>query len=96
MGRRHAHHGIHPTRAARGRPVTERTEVRILVDGEAIYIGAWLYDRDAGGVVPGERVRDGDITKSDYFGVMFDTYHDRQNGFVFTTTRRGSSTTVRS
>ena len=72
-----------------GESITERTEVRIIVDGEAIYIGAWLYDREAGGIVPGERVRDGDITKSDYFGVMFDTYHDRQNGFVFTTTPAG-------
>src|SRR4030095_10106126 len=26
-----------------GAPVTERTEVRILTDGQALYIGAWLY-----------------------------------------------------
>jgi hypothetical protein len=31
-----------------GQPVTERTEVRIVTDGEALYIGAWLYD-SAGG-----------------------------------------------
>src|SRR5262245_42196472 len=31
-------------------PVTERTEVRILTDGEALYIGAWLYDRDPNGI----------------------------------------------
>jgi len=48
--------------------------------GEALYVEAWLYDRDAGAIVPGERVRDGDITKNDYFGILFDTYHDRQNG----------------
>ena len=69
-----------------GQPVTERTEVRIITDGEAIYIGAWLYDSDHDGIVPGEKVRDGDISKSDYFGILLDTYHDRQNGFVFTTT----------
>ena len=72
-----------------GQPVTERTEVRIVTDGEALYVGAWLYDSDAGAIVPGERVRDGDITKNDYFGIMLDTYHDRQNGFVFTTTPAG-------
>src|SRR6266550_1576471 len=55
-----------------GQPVTERTEVRIITDGEALYVGAWLYD--------------GDISKSDYFGFLLDTFHDRQNGFVFTTT----------
>ena len=69
-----------------GQPVTERTEVRILTDGQALYVGAWLYDSEHGGIVGGEKVRDGDITKSDYFGILLDTYHDRQNGFVFTTT----------
>ena len=69
-----------------GAPVTERTEVRILTDGRALYVGAWLYDTDPAGIVPGEQVRDGDISKSDYFGILLDTYHDRQNGFVFTTT----------
>ena len=41
-----------------GAPSTERTEVRILTDGEALYIGAWLFDRDAAAIVPGERIRD--------------------------------------
>ena len=72
-----------------GQPITERTEVRIITDGQALYVGAWLYDTDAAGIVAGEKVRDGDITKSDYFGVLLDTYHDRQNGFVFTTTPAG-------
>src|SRR5881296_4091030 len=69
-----------------GTPVTERTEVRIVTDGQALYVGAWLYDTDPSGIVVGEKVRDGDISKSDYFGILLDTYHDRQNGFVFTTT----------
>src|SRR5512141_2352192 len=30
-----------------GQPVSERTEVRILIGEDAIYIGARLYDRDA-------------------------------------------------
>src|SRR5213083_1873772 len=72
-----------------GAPITERTEVRIVTDGQALYVGAWLYDTDPSGIVPGEKVRDGDISKSDYFGILLDTYHDRQNGFVFTTTPAG-------
>src|SRR2546427_5450136 len=72
-----------------GAPVTERTEVRIVTDGQALYVGAWLYDRDHSGIVAGAQVRDGDISKSDYFGILLDTYHDRQNGFVFTTTPAG-------
>src|SRR5205809_249550 len=72
-----------------GAPVTERTEVRIVTDGQALYVGAWLYDSDPAAIVAGEQVRDGDIAKSDYFGILLDTYHDRQNGFVFTTTPAG-------
>src|SRR5689334_3880348 len=69
-----------------GAPVTERTEVRILTDGEALYIGAWLYDREPSRIVPGDKVRDVDLTNSDYFAIILDTYLDRQNGFVFATT----------
>ena len=72
-----------------GRPVTERTEVRIVTDGEALYVGAWLFDRDAHAIVAGEKVRDATLTSSDYFGFILDTYLDRQNGFIFATTPAG-------
>ncbi|HEX9166975.1 MAG TPA: DUF5916 domain-containing protein [Gemmatimonadales bacterium] len=72
-----------------GAHATERTEVRFLVDREAIYIGAWLFDRDPAGIIPGERIRDGVLTNSDYISIIFDTYHDRQNGFLFATTPAG-------
>jgi len=69
-----------------GAPVSERTEVRVLTDGDALYIGAWLYDREPGRIVAGEKVRDVTLTNSDYFAIILDTYLDRQNGFVFATT----------
>ncbi|MBC7792039.1 MAG: carbohydrate binding family 9 domain-containing protein [Anaerolineae bacterium] len=72
-----------------GEPVSERTEVRLLTDGAALYVGAWLYDRQPGDIVPGEKVRDGTLTNSDYFALIVDTYLDRQNGFVFATTPAG-------
>ena len=72
-----------------GEPVTERTEVRVITDGEALYIGAWLHDRDPAGIVPGEKVRDASIDNSDYFAIVLDTYLDRQNGFLFATTPSG-------
>ena len=31
-----------------GKPASERTEVRVLVSGDALYIGARLYDHEAG------------------------------------------------
>ncbi len=72
-----------------GTAISERTEVRLLTDGEALYIGAWMYDRDATGIVAGEKIRDVTLTNSDYFGILLDTYKDRQNGFLFATTPAG-------
>ncbi len=72
-----------------GEPVTERTEVRLLTDGEALYVGAWLYDREPHAIVRGEKIRDVTLSNSDYFGFILDTYFDRQNGFIFATTPAG-------
>jgi hypothetical protein len=72
-----------------GTPATERTDVRILFDHEALYIGVRLYDADAAGIVRGEIRRDADLTQQDAVLIMLDTYHDRQNGFVFGTTPAG-------
>ncbi len=75
--------------AREGEPATERTEVKILTDGEALYIGAWLFDREPKGIVAGEKLRDVLLTNSDYFAIILDTYLDKQNGFVFATTPAG-------
>ena len=72
-----------------GRPVSERTEVRIVFDRDAIYLGAWLYDADPSGIVRGETRRDARVDDTDAFLIVFDTYLDRQNGFVFGTTPAG-------
>jgi hypothetical protein len=72
-----------------GAPISERTEVRLLTDGDALYIGAWMFDRDAAGIMEGEKIRDVTLTNSDYFAILLDTYRDRQNGFMFATTPAG-------
>jgi hypothetical protein len=68
-----------------GATASERTEVRILYDDRAIYVGAWLYDSDASRIMTGERRRDASLGQSDSFLIIFDTFHDLQNGFVFGT-----------
>ena len=69
-----------------GTAASEETEVRILFDADAIYIGAWLYDREPDRIIVGERRRDANLSDSDAFLVVLDTYHDQQTGFVFGTT----------
>lgn len=72
-----------------GSPASERTEVRMLQDGEAIYIGAWLFDSDPSGIIVGENRRDASPEETDAFLIILDTFLDGQNGFVFATTPAG-------
>lgn len=69
-----------------GLPVSKKTEVKILYDNTAIYIGAYLYDNPAF-IRKQITSRDGESqTDVDYFSVFFDTYNDHQNGFQFLVT----------
>lgn len=72
-----------------GEPATERTEVRILFDADALYLGVWLYDSDPSGIVHGETRRDARLDDTDAFLILLDTYRDRQNAFVFGTNPAG-------
>jgi hypothetical protein len=72
-----------------GQPASERTEVRVVFDDEALYIGVWAFDSRPAEIVPGERIRDYQVEQSDNIVLIFDTYKDEQNGFVFGTTPAG-------
>ena len=68
-----------------GEPATERTEVRVLYDSEALYVGAWLFDSEPDAIVLGEAIRDYDLEQSDAVLLILDTFRDEQNAFVFGT-----------
>ena len=72
-----------------GQPVSQRTEVRVAYDDDALYIGASLFDDDVSSIVVGQTLRDASLNDSDAFVMVLDTYLDRQNGFVFGTTPAG-------
>ena len=65
-----------------GSPATERTEVRIAFDEEAVYVAARLFDSDPAGV-QGQLARRDASTEADLFEVAFDSYHDHNTSFVF-------------
>ena len=65
-----------------GKPASERTEVRVLVGGDALYIGARLYDREASKVKSRLARRD-DTVESDQFQVSIDSYHDHLTARLF-------------
>jgi len=65
-----------------GAAVSESTEVRILYDATAVYIGARLFDRTPAKIVRRLARRDAS-THSDEFRVFLDSYHDRRTAFAF-------------
>ena len=72
-----------------GMPASENTEVRILYDDEAIYVGVVLHDRDPSSILTTDTRRDAELDEMDSFVMIFDTFRDRQNGFVFGTNAAG-------
>ena len=74
-----------------GKPASERTEVRILLDEEAIYIGARMFDGTPTGISRQlTRRDDGDLDTVDSFHVAFDGLRDRLTGAHFAVTAAGT------
>jgi hypothetical protein len=80
--------GLVQTDPDEGRQVSESTEVRIVYDRAALYIGARMFDRDPHGIVRLLGRRDV-ATPSDEFQIMLDTYHDRRTSFLFAVSSSG-------
>jgi hypothetical protein len=72
-----------------GQPATEMTEVRLLYDDKMIYVGVICHDADPSRIVITDSRRDSGLDAMDSFRMIFDTYHDRQNGFIFGTNVTG-------
>ena len=76
-----------------GKPASERTEIRILYDAEALYVGFHFYDSDPAAIVARLTRRD-DLIESDYGTLVIDSYHDHQSGYEFTFNASGVKTDV--
>ena len=72
-----------------GQPATLSTDVRVGYDEGALYVGIQAHDDQPGLIVPGDGIRDYDLTQSDALVLIFDTYNDGVNGFVFGTNPAG-------
>jgi hypothetical protein len=64
-----------------GQPASQPTDVRILHDADALYIGARFTD--AAGVSTRLGRRDMALLNSDWFSVTIDSYHDHRTAFRF-------------
>ncbi len=75
-------------RPAEGAAPSERTEVRIAYDDEALYVGARLYNREPGAIRAPVTPRD-DAILADAFIIALDTYLDRRTAYSLGLTSAG-------
>src|SRR5258706_6689329 len=69
---------------AEGAPATEKTEAWIFFDDQNIYIAARCWDSHPEREIANEMRRDGQqILQNENFTVIFDTFYDKRNGFMF-------------
>jgi len=67
---------------------TERTEVRVTYDADALYIAARMFDSDPAAIARRLGRRDSE-TSSDVFRVSIDSYHDHRTAFEFAVNAAG-------
>src|SRR5215217_7274744 len=72
-----------------GAAPTERTEVRVLYDDEAVYVGVRMLDEHADSIAAPLARRDATGLYSDFVHVIIDSRHDHRSGFRFTVNPRG-------
>ena len=72
-----------------GQSATERTEVRIVYTADKLFFGIICYDRTPSEIIVSENRRDALLDETDCVQIILDTYHDRQNGFIFGTNPAG-------
>ena len=73
-----------------GQAATEPTDVRIVYDHEALYIGVICHDTPPSALVVNDIRKDFGTGEQDSFELILDTFADRRNGFVFVVNPAGA------
>jgi hypothetical protein len=72
-----------------GAPASEKTEVRIIVGKGNVYVGIIAFDSDPSKIIVSQSRRDASLSETDSIVMVFDTFNDSQNAFVFGTNPLG-------
>src|SRR6476661_5305639 len=67
----------------------QRTEVRVVFDDDALYVGARMFDSAPDSVFARLARRDNDAA-SDQFALMLDPFHDKRTGYYFMVSAAGT------
>ena len=71
-------------------PATDKTEVWVAYDDDAVYVGARLWESDPSKRVMSDMRRDtANLYNNDHFAVLLDTFYDRRNGYIFYANAQG-------
>lgn len=81
--------GLKQIRPYAGQPASEKTDIRIGYTETTLYVSVVCYDSAPEKLVVSDARRDASLDGTDSFLFIIDTYHDRQNGFVFGTNSLG-------
>jgi hypothetical protein len=73
-----------------GAPASERTVVKVVRDGDAVYIAVHAYDRDPAAIRATQLRRDADLSSDDNVTLLIDSFHDRRSAFLFQTNPNGA------
>ncbi len=84
--------GLIQTLPHEGQPATEKTDAWVMYDNQNIYLACRCWDSAPPSEwVANEMRRDtSQLRNNDVFGALFDTFHDRRNGFHFYTNPLGA------
>ena len=72
-----------------GEPARQKTEVRVAIDNEFIYVGAYLFENSPDSIAKQILKRDG-RGYSDWFAIGLDSYSDKRTCFEFHVSPSGS------
>lgn len=68
-----------------GNPATEKTEAKIIRNGENIYFGIICYDSEPDKIVSNEMRRDAQLFNNDNIEIFIDSFNDKKNCYYFRT-----------
>lgn len=75
-----------------GKPPSEKTEILAAYDDHYIYLAGRLYDSNPKGIQGTSKKRDDLGAGNDWFGMVLDTFNDKENALAFFTTPQGIRT----
>lgn len=72
-----------------GNKPSEHTEILVAYDDNFLYIAGRLYDKDPEKILATSKRRDSGSLSNDWFGIVIDTFNDKENALGFFTTPAG-------